>query len=151
MTSRRSTWLVDTNVPVYALDPRDRFKQQRAVEVLDRLDAAGTGILSVQHVNEFLFVVTRRLAPPVPLAEAGHIARYFLRSWRVLPLTPEITVEAIRGVEQHQLAWWDALVWATAYVHGIPAVLSEDFNPDAVLDGVRFVNPFDPTFRLAVL
>lgn len=151
MTSGRSTWLVDTNVLVYALDPRDRFKQQRAIEVLDRLDAAGAGILSVQHVNEFLFVVTRRLIPPVPLSEAGLIARHFLRHWRVLPLTPRVTVEAIRGVEQHQLAWWDALVWATAYVHGIPAVLSEDFNPGAVLDGVRFVNPFDPAFRPGAL
>jgi predicted nucleic acid-binding protein len=151
MTTGRSTWLVDTNVPVYALDPRDQFKQRRAIEVLDRLDAAGTGILSVQHVNEFLFVVTRRLAPPVSLTEAGQIARYFLRYWRVLPLTPNVTVEAIRGVEQHRLAWWDALVWATAYVHGIPAVLSEDFNPGATLDGVRFVNPFDPAFRPAVL
>jgi hypothetical protein len=30
-------------------------------------------------------------------------------------------------------------------------VLSEDFNPGAVLDGVAFVNPLDPAFELAAL
>lgn len=151
MAGGLTTWLVDTNVPVYAIDPRHPFKQQRAIEVLDRLDAAGRGIVGVQSLNEFMFVATRRITPPLPVADAGRIVRYLLRHWRVLPLTPEVTIEAIRGVELHRLAWWDALVWAAAHVNGIPAVLSEDFNPGAMLDGVRFVNPFDPTFDLASL
>jgi predicted nucleic acid-binding protein len=79
------------------------------------------------------------------------VARYFLHHWRVLPLTSAVTAEAIRGVERHQLSWWDALVWATARTNGILVVLSKDFNPGATLDGVRFVNPFDPAFSLASL
>jgi hypothetical protein len=30
-------------------------------------------------------------------------------------------------------------------------VLSEDFNPGVVLDGVSFANPLDPEFDLAAL
>jgi hypothetical protein len=30
-------------------------------------------------------------------------------------------------------------------------ILSEDFGPEAVLDGVSFINPLDPAFDLAVL
>jgi hypothetical protein len=33
----------------------------------------------------------------------------------------------------------------------VGVVLSEDFNPGAVLDGVSFINPLDPDFDLAVL
>lgn len=39
----------------------------------------------------------------------------------------------------------------TASVNDIPTIVSEDFNSGAVLDGVRFVNPFDPAFKLADL
>jgi hypothetical protein len=33
----------------------------------------------------------------------------------------------------------------------VGVVLSEDFNPGAVLDGVSFTNPLDPEFDLAAL
>lgn len=85
------------------------------------------------------------------MEETVRVVRYFLRYWRVLPLTPHVTVEAIRGVELHHLSWWDSLIWATAYVNDIQTVVSEDFNPGSVLDGVRFVNPFDPAFTIADL
>jgi hypothetical protein len=39
---------------------------------------------------------------------AVRVVRYFLRHRRVLPLTPNVTVEAIRGMEQYQLWWWDS-------------------------------------------
>jgi hypothetical protein len=45
MTSGSTAFLVDTNIPVYAVDPRDPVKQQRAIDVLDRLDSTGTGAL----------------------------------------------------------------------------------------------------------
>ena len=149
MTSGSTALLVDTNVPVYAVDPRDPAKQRRAMDVLDRLDWSRTGTVGVQNLHEFISVTTRRLVPPLPMDEAARVARYSLRHWRVLPLTPDVTAAAIRGAEQHRLSWWDALVWATAQVHGIATVLSEDFHPGAVLEGVRFVNPFDPAFSLS--
>ena len=151
MTSGLTAFLVDTKVPIYAVDPRDAIKQQRAIDVLDRLDSMQTGALGVQNMHEFLSVATRRLSPPLPMDDAIRIVRYFLRRWQILPLTPDVTSEAIRGVEQHRLSWWDSLVWATALVNHIPTILSEDFNSGAVVDGVRFLNPFDQMFHLSSL
>jgi predicted nucleic acid-binding protein len=47
------------------------------------------------------------------------------------------------------LSFWDAQIWAAARLHRIPVVLSEDFNPGAVIEGVRFVDPFGEDFELA--
>ena len=47
MTAGNSTILIDTNVLVYAHDPRDRRKQERALAVLDRLMNQGHVALSV--------------------------------------------------------------------------------------------------------
>ena len=42
-------------------------------------------------------------------------------------------------------------IWAVARLGRVGVVLSEDFDPGAVLDGVSFINPLDPDFDLAVL
>jgi predicted nucleic acid-binding protein len=59
-------------------------------------------------------------------------------------------LEAVRGVRDHQLAYWDAQIWATARLNQVPLVLSEDFSNGAVIEGVRFVNPFASDFDLDV-
>ena len=62
MTAGNSTILIDTNVLVYAHDPRDRRKQERALAVLDRLMNQGRVALSVQCLSEFFNTTTRRLS-----------------------------------------------------------------------------------------
>ena len=49
----------------------------------------------------------------------------------------------------YRLNYWDAQIWVAARLHQIPLVLSEDFSDGAVLEGVHFINPFRPGFRLA--
>ena len=67
----------------------------------------------------------------------------------VFDLTPMIVLEALRGVRDHGLSYYDAQIWAAARLNQVPVVFSEDFNTDSVLDGVRFVNPFATDFDLA--
>ena len=47
-----------------------------------------------------------------------------------------------KAVQQHEFAFWDAMIWAVAREAGVTLLLSEDFQHNRVLDGVRFVNPF---------
>lgn len=79
-------------------------------------------------------------------AQAREQMEQLANTFLVLDLTPQIVLEAARGVLQHQLAYWDAQIWASARLNQIPVVFSEDFNTGAVLEGVRFVNPFAPDF-----
>ena len=46
------------------------------------------------------------------------------------------------------MSYWDAQIWATAKLAGLVAVLSEDFNSGATIEGVTFANPFAPEFDL---
>jgi predicted nucleic acid-binding protein len=59
-----------------------------------------------------------------------------------------IVLEAGRGVRDHQLSYYDSQIWAIARLNQVPTIFSEDFSDGAVLEGVRFVNPFSPDFRL---
>ena len=66
-------------------------------------------------------------------------------------VTARAVVEAIRGVRQHQLPYWDSLIWATAKLAGVSTVLSEDFSDGQLIEGVRFRNPFGETFDQTLL
>src|SRR5262245_42101563 len=128
------TRLVDTNVLVYAYDPADPVKQARAIAVLEWLALDGRGALSPQILSEFFVVATRKITPPLSLAEAERTLTNYARSWTIHPLTAIVVLEAARGVQRHQLAYWDALIWATAKLNGVPNVLSEDFREGAIVE-----------------
>ena len=151
MTNASIDFRVDTNIFVYVYDPSDTTKQGRAIAVTTRLARSGTGAVSTQVLGEIFITATRKLPTPLTHAEAtdaiGEIARY----WTVLDVTAEAVFEAVRAVQQHQLPYWDALIWSVAKLNGIMTVLSEDFSDGRVVEGVRFVNPVRADFDLASL
>ena len=140
--------LVDTNVLVYAHDRGEYAKQERAIETLRGLQLTESGLLSAQCLGEFFRAVTRGLRPILTVEQAALQVDRLARAWPVLDVTWQIVLEAVRGVQDHQLAYWDAQMWATAHLNQIPVVFSEDFAAGATLGGVRFVNPFAEEFRL---
>ncbi|MDP9476197.1 MAG: PIN domain-containing protein [Actinomycetota bacterium] len=140
-------YLFDTNVLVYAVDSRDPAKRDRARDAIRRAVAAGSAVLPAQALSEYTNVRLKKLRPsPDPGAIAREVERLLL-AFPVLPLTGPVVLEALRGVRDHRLSYYDAQVWAAARLGQVGVVLSEDFNPGAVLEGVRFVNPFDPAFE----
>jgi predicted nucleic acid-binding protein len=140
--------LIDTNVLVYAYDRAEPEKQRRALEVLDALARSGEGRLSAQVLSEFFVNVTRRIPAPLTIAQAQDRLQHYTRIWPVVPLTSDLVFEAIRGVQQYQLSFWDAQIWAAARLGQVSTVLSEDFSPGAVIEGVRFVDPFAGDSRM---
>jgi predicted nucleic acid-binding protein len=137
--------LVDTNVLLYSYDGREPAKNAQAISVLERLRDQKNGCLSVQNLAEFM-----NSARKINLTDENAYAyvAWFTASWSILGLTPSIVLEAARGRRDHSLAYYDAQIWATAKLNQIPAIFSEDFNSGSTLEGVRFVNPFAPTFNL---
>jgi predicted nucleic acid-binding protein len=143
--------LLDTNVLVYAHDPRQRNKQERALWVLDALIRAERAVLSAQCLSEFFSVVTRRLPEPMSPQEAMAQVDRLARSCFVLDVTAPVVLEGCRGVVQYGLPLWDALIWAVAKLNQVPVVLTEDAVHGRVLEGIRFLDPFSAAFDVTVL
>lgn len=99
----------------------------------------------LQHFN----AVTRRTKIPISVEDTMASVENHTRAWHVLDVTPSITLEAVRGVREHLLAFWNAQIWATTRLNQVPVVFSEDFGPGGTLDGVPFVNPFADDFQPA--
>ena len=53
-----------------------------------------------------------------------------------------VRTKAINAVNLHTLSFWDAMLWAVAREAGVTLLLSDDFQHDRILEGIRFCNPF---------
>jgi predicted nucleic acid-binding protein len=138
--------LVDTNLLVYIFDPRDPVLNDKAKGIVLAIENLGIGCLSAQCLAEFFRVVTVKLH--LPPAEIYPVIERWANVFPTFAITPQIILEAARGVRDYGLSYYDAQIWAAARMNQLGIVLSEDFQDGQILEGVRFVNPFGPDFRL---
>lgn len=140
--------LVDTNVLVYAFDDHEHDKRLRALEVLDSLVSGARGAVSAQVLGEFYSVLSRRFRHRMSPEVAADHARDWSRALATHDTSVAVVLEALRATIRYQMHYYDAQIWAVASVNHIPLVLSEDFADGAVIEGVRFANPFAEGFDL---
>ena len=131
--------LLDTSLLVYADAADEPAKQQRAVQLIKELRAAGMAVLSTQVLQEYVNVALRKLQlPPALIRERlGFYSRFDL-----VAATPELIASALDLHLLHRLAFYDALVVQAAVVGGCQRLLSEDMQHGATFGGVRIVNSF---------
>ena len=129
----------DTNVLVYADDKAAPAKQRRALELVAEHRRAGTGVVSLQVLQEYFVTVTRKL---------GVDARIVRRKVELLAefdvAAPDVA-DILAATDLHRLhgfSFWDALVLRAAKQSGCGVLLSEDFQESREFEGVRVVNPF---------
>ena len=131
----------DSNILIYAYDPRDASKQVQAQRLLTDAIAGGSGVVSAQALGEFFNTVTRRLPNPLPNDMALEaIDRFAIMP--VIELDLPLVRRAINTSGRYQISYWDALIIAAAERGGCARILSENLNSGQSYNGVVVVNPF---------
>jgi predicted nucleic acid-binding protein len=135
--------LIDTNIFVYAFDPADPNKHDKALRLIENVTRNGDLVLSVQVLNELAWTLLRQgaglgLGPE----EVREIVGEIIQSARMVSLTPDLTFLALTTGMRHGLSFWDGLIWAAAHHHRLSTVYTEDFQHNREVEGVRFLNPF---------
>ena len=135
-----STVFVDTNVLLYAQDPRDLRKRGSAEHWLAWCWQAQRARISTQVLNE-LYVNVRRVAPKMAAEAARALVRRY-RLWRPWPVDGTTVDIAWQIQDQYSVSYWDALMLAAAREQGCRYLLSEDMQHGQNVDGVQIINPF---------
>ncbi|HUP03154.1 MAG TPA: PIN domain-containing protein [Bryobacteraceae bacterium] len=133
-------FFVDSNLLLYAVDPRERRKRERAGDWLAHLWMDGSGRLSWQVLHEFYWNAVKklRLKP-----ELGRDMVEDLSQWQPVDTTLGLVQEAWRWMDAAQAPYWDALILAAAERSGARYLLSEDFQAGRQFGDVCIVNPFE--------
>lgn len=125
----------DTSVLLYLLSA-EAEKADRVEELLEQ-----SGIVSVQVLNEFTAVATRKLG--LSLAEVREV----LGTVRVLcdthPLTVEHHDKGTEIAERYRFSFYDSVIIASALLAGCKTLYSEDLQHRQIIDKqLTVINPF---------
>ena len=129
----------DTNILIYTDDKSATSKRQRALELLAEHRRAGTGVISLQVLQEYFVTVTRKLnvEPGVARRKVELLAEFDVALLEVADVLAAIDLHRLHG-----FSLWDALVIRAAMQTGCSVLYSEDMQDGRAVDGVRIVNPF---------
>jgi len=124
----------DTNVLLYLLS-KDAAKADRAEALL-----ATGGTVSVQVLNEFASVATRKLAMTIPEI------REILSTIRAVCVVRSLDIEThelgLEMAERYGFSIYDGLIVAAAVRAGSAILYTEDLQQGQVIDQVAIQNPF---------
>ena len=129
----------DTNVLIYTDDRAAPAKQRRALELVAEHRRAGTGVVSLQVLQEYFVTVTRKLHVD---AQVARRKVELLAEFDVAALGLPDILAAIDLHRLHKFSFWDALILRAAMQTGCTVLFSEDLQQAREVDGVRIVNPF---------
>ena len=125
----------DTNVLLYLLSS-DSEKADRVEALL-----AESGTISVQVLNEFTAVASRKLK--MPLVEIREVLETVRDICRTEPLTIEDHDRACEIMERYKFSFYDSVIVASALHAGCKILYSEDLQHGQVFDEqLRITNPF---------
>lgn len=126
----------DTNVLLYLISA-DAAKADRA----EALVASG-GVISVQVLNEFLAVATRKGA--MSIAEVRDALAAVRAVCTVQPLDLQTHLHALDIAERYHFHIYDALIVAAAQLAGCSCLYSEDLADGQIIEALTIRNPFTP-------
>lgn len=129
----------DTNVIVYSDDRSAPSKQLRALDLLAEHRRAGTGVVSLQVLQEYFVSATRKLQvdPSAARRKVELLAEFHVAA-------PQIT-DILGAIDLHRLhgfSFWDALILRMAQQAGCKVLFSENFQNARRVEGIQVVNPF---------
>jgi predicted nucleic acid-binding protein len=132
----------DTNVLIYADDADQPEKRSVAATLLNTHRRDRTGVLSIQVLQEYFVVATRKLR--IEATAARRKVELFSEFDVVVPEVDDV-LTAIDLHRLHGFSFWDALLVRAAKRSGCRVLLTEDLQHLRDVDGVRIVNPFRPS------
>jgi predicted nucleic acid-binding protein len=131
---------IDTNVFLYAKDPKVPIKRVRARGWLEVLAERQLGVVSPQVLNEFAHNILRNFPEVTYLGLRDNLEAMvpFCRA----PVTERTAVQALAIHRRFKISFCDSALVATALTYGCDLFLSEDLGHNQRLGDMRIVNPF---------
>jgi len=135
-------FFLDTNIFVYSFDASSPKKAAESTRLIRRAIETRGGIVSYQVVQEFFNVPLRRFAKPMTTLEAEQYLATTFAPLLSVHSSQALYAEALRLSARFHLAWYDALIVASAIEGQCDTLPSEDFQHGQQFGPVTTSNPF---------
>ena len=131
---------VDTNVLIYARDPRHPLKHEKARQLTaGMLD----GVLLWQVACEFIAASRKLTDVGYTQAQAWRELRQLRELWKLIVPSEETLLHAEQLTAMHNLSFWDSMLVGACIEGGVTRLYTEDFDASlSKATGVDIINPF---------
>jgi len=116
-------------------------KREIARDLLKNLWEEKNGCLSIQVLQEFYVIVTRKIKQPVNPQQAAKVIKNY-NQWPLHSPNVEDLLEAINIQKQAPISFWDALIIRSAQRLGCTCLWTEDLNNGQDYGGILVKSPF---------
>ncbi|MGZ8842514.1 MAG: PIN domain-containing protein [Pyrinomonadaceae bacterium] len=131
---------VDTNVLIYARDPRHPLKHQTARQLTAQMLDGG---LLWQVACEFIAASRKLTEVGYTQAQAWRELEQLRQLWKLIVPSEQILTHAERLTSTHNFSFWDSLLVAACIEGGVTRLYTEDFDSSiSKAIGVEIINPF---------
>jgi predicted nucleic acid-binding protein len=129
----------DTSILVCADDKAAPGKQRRALDLVAEHRRARTGVVSLQVLQEYFVIITRKLRVDAAIArcKVELLAEFDVAAPEVADILAAIDLHRLHGC-----SFWDALILRAAKQAGCRVLFSEDMQDAQEIDGLQILNPF---------
>lgn len=126
---------IDSNIWLYAFIETP-YKTRIAKSLIKSIDVT----ISTQVINEVSINLIKKAH--LPEEKIRNLIESFYNKYNVLEIDREILLKASDIRKNHNLSFWDSLIFTSALIGGCDILYSEDMQADFFLEKTRIVNPF---------
>lgn len=139
----KSNIFIDSNIWIYAFldSEKEHAKQQRVVSLLEGIPADSSVIASVQVINEFHWILSRKYGIDDATIKAK-VTKGIAAIASIAPLGFKVYQDAFRIRGKYNVTFWDSLIVASALENKCTVLYSEDMQHGLLIDNkLKVVNP----------
>lgn len=139
----RDKVFLDTNILIYSVDasPDQKAKAAIAQELIKQHIRGGTGVISIQVLQEFYQVSTEKIKVPLSMEDALEYLHY-MAVLETVHHDFTMLVDAVYLLKKHKLSLWDALIVQAAAAANCSLLLTEDLQDGLRVGDLTVRNPF---------
>lgn len=133
---------LDTNILIYARDPRYPQKQAQARALMQRITTDNTGVLLWQVACEYMAASRKLTHFGFTTQLAWQNLQDLQLVWTMAIPSKHILGEASYLISHYSLSFWDAIIIAACLEANVRKLYSEDLNMYPQIGGLQLINPF---------
>ena len=128
---------LDTNILIYSYSITELEKKEIVLSILE----SGSLIISVQVINEFIWVMNRKFN--IALDILHKIVNKLWEKFHVTGTERSTVNTALKLAAQYRYSYWDSLIVASALESGCNILYTEDMQHGQVIENTLTIkNPF---------
>ena len=138
----KGNYFFDTNIFIYSFDLEDHSKREKAKELIKTALVEGQGYISIQVIQEFYNVATRKFKSPMDVLTAKDYLENVFAQFNIVHPDFNFISNGLDIAATTKYSFYDSLIISAALKSNCSILLTEDMHHGHKIQGLELRNPF---------